>query len=135
MNFFEAQDHARRSTGLLILLLLLAVAGLLALSNFIVFEFLYFIEYETLTFSLSELSLVFDSDLSILLCAAILLFIILGSLYKLVQLSSGGSAIAQDPKTCLNREMPMAVLASGKLNFDMVLPDSEMAMVINSLTA
>ena len=95
MNFFEAQDHARRSTGLLILLLLLAVAGLLALSNFIVFEFLYFIEYETLTFSLSELSLVFDSDLSILLCAAILLFIILGSLYKLVQLSSGGSAIAQ----------------------------------------
>ncbi len=47
----------------------------------------------------------------------------------------GGAAIAQDPKTCLNREMPMAVLASGKLNFDMILPDSEMATVINSLTA
>lgn len=47
----------------------------------------------------------------------------------------GGAAIAQDPKTCLHREMPMAALVSGKLNFDMVLPDSEMARVINSLTA
>ncbi len=95
MNFFEAQDSARRSTSLLVLLFLLAIAGLLALSNFIVFEFLYFIEYESLTFSLSELDLVFDSNLGIVLSAAILLFIILGCLYKLVQLSAGGSSIAQ----------------------------------------
>lgn len=46
----------------------------------------------------------------------------------------GGVAMAQDPKTCLHREMPMAVLASGKLGFDRVLPDSEMAAAINSLT-
>jgi len=95
MNFFEAQDHARRSTGLLILLFVLAIAGLLALSNLIVFEFLYFIEYESLTLSLPELKLVFDSNLIILISSAILLFIILGCLYKLVQLSAGGSAIAQ----------------------------------------
>ena len=95
MNFFEAQDHARRNTGLLVLLFLLAIAGLLVLSNFIVFEFLYFIELGTLTFSLAELNRVFDSNLSILLCSAILLFIVLGSVYKLMQLSSGGSAIAQ----------------------------------------
>ena len=95
MNFFEAQDHARRSTGLLILLFLLAIAGLLVLSNIIVFESLYFFEFGSLAFSRSELGLVFDSNLSILLSSAILLFIILGSLYKLAQLSSGGSAIAQ----------------------------------------
>ncbi len=95
MNFFEAQDSARRSTSLLILLFVLAIIFLLALSNFLVFEFLYFIQYETLTFSLSQLELVFDSDLSILISAAIIGFICLGSLYKLVQLSSGGSAIAQ----------------------------------------
>jgi Zn-dependent protease with chaperone function len=95
MNFFEAQDHARRSTGLLVLLFLLAIVGLLVLSNFIVFEFLYFIKLGTLTFSLAELNRIFDSNLSILLCSAILLFIVLGSVYKLMQLSSGGSAIAQ----------------------------------------
>ncbi len=93
MNFFEAQDSARRSTALLILLFVLAIAFLLVLSNFLIFEFLYFIEYDMLTFS--QLNLVFDANLCIVLCTAILLFIILGSLYKLVQLSSGGSAIAQ----------------------------------------
>ncbi|NOQ70097.1 MAG: M48 family metalloprotease [Gammaproteobacteria bacterium] len=95
MNFFEAQDSARRSTTLLILLFVLAIVFLLGLSNFLIFEFLYFVEYGTLTFSLSQLDLVFDPNLSIVVCAAILLFIILGSVYKLVQLSAGGSVIAQ----------------------------------------
>jgi Zn-dependent protease with chaperone function len=95
MNFFEAQDSARRSTTLLVLLFALAVTGLLVLSNLIVFEFLYFLQFSTLAFSLTELELVFDSDLSIVISAAIICFITLGSLYKLVQLSSGGSAIAQ----------------------------------------
>lgn len=95
MNFFEAQDSARRSTTLLIILFVLAIAGLLVLSNLIVFEFLYFTEYGALTLSLSQLELVFDADLSILISAAIIGFILLGSLYKLAALSSGGSAIAQ----------------------------------------
>jgi len=95
MNFFEAQDSARRSTTLLVLLLVLAVVGLLVLSNLLVFEFLYFTQYSELTFSVDQLALVFDGDLSILISAAIIGFICLGSLYKLVQLSSGGSVIAQ----------------------------------------
>ena len=95
MNFFEAQDSARRSTTLLIFLFILAIVFLLALSNFLIFEFVYFAQYQTLTLSLSQLELVFDPDLSIVLCAAILLFIILGSVYKLLQLSAGGSVIAQ----------------------------------------
>jgi Zn-dependent protease with chaperone function len=95
MNFFEAQDSARRSTSLLILLFVLAIAFLLVLSNFIVFSVLYFLQFSTLTLSLAELEVVFDAELSVALSAAILLFICLGSLYKLVQLSSGGSAIAQ----------------------------------------
>jgi Zn-dependent protease with chaperone function len=95
MNFFEAQDSARRSTALLLLLFMLAILFLLALSNFIVFEYLYFIQYKTLSFSLSQLELVIDSNLAILVCAAVLSFIILGSVYKLVQLSAGGPVIAQ----------------------------------------
>lgn len=95
MNFFEAQDSARRSTTLLILLFLLALIFLLVLSNFLLFEFLYFMNYGALTLSLTQLSLVFDANLGIVLSAAIFLFIILGSVYKLLQLSSGGSVIAQ----------------------------------------
>lgn len=95
MNFFEAQNSARRSTALLILLFMLAIVFLLALSNLLVFELLYFVDYGALTFSLSQLKLVFDGNLSMVLSAAILLFIVLGSLYKLAQLSSGGSVIAQ----------------------------------------
>jgi len=95
MNFFEAQDSARRSTTLLIFLFVLAIVFLLVLSNFLIFEWLYFFKYGTLTLSWSQLNLVFDADLSIVLCAAIILFIVLGSLYKLVQLSAGGSVIAQ----------------------------------------
>ncbi|MBL4712544.1 MAG: hypothetical protein JKX75_08635, partial [Gammaproteobacteria bacterium] len=95
MNFFEAQDAARRSTALLILLFLFALVILLVLSNILFFEFLYFAEYQALTLSIWQLGLVFNSNLSIMLCSAILLFICLGSVYKLVQLSSGGSAIAQ----------------------------------------
>lgn len=95
MNFFEAQDSARRSTSVLVLLFMLSVALLLVLSNFLVFSFLYFVEFSELSFSPSQLRLVFDGNLSVLICAAIIIFITLGSLYKLVQLSSGGSAIAQ----------------------------------------
>ncbi len=95
MNFFEAQDSARRSTTLLILLFVLAIVFLLVLSNLLVFELLYFVKYGELTLSLSQLKFVFDGSLSLVLSAAILLFILLGSLYKRVQLSSGGSVIAQ----------------------------------------
>ena len=95
MNFFEAQDSARRHTSLLILLFVIAVIGLLVLSNILVFEFIYFTQFSTLTFSIAELEQVFDSNLSILVSAAIIVFITLGSLFKLVQLSSGGSVIAQ----------------------------------------
>jgi Zn-dependent protease with chaperone function len=95
MNFFEAQSSARRTTSVLVLLFLLAVVILLVLSNIIVFEFIYFREYGVITFSPQQFYQVFDINLSLLVCCAILIFITLGSLYKLVQLSSGGAAVAE----------------------------------------
>ncbi|RKZ59515.1 MAG: hypothetical protein DRQ44_13610, partial [Gammaproteobacteria bacterium] len=95
MNFFEAQDTARRTTSMLVVLFGLAVIILLLLSNFIVFEYFYFVEFGALTFSLSQLNLVFDGNLCVVISAAIVGFVCLGSIYKLVQLSAGGSVIAQ----------------------------------------
>ena len=95
MNFFEAQESARRSTTLLVFLFVLAIASLLVLSNLIVFQFVYFQEFGRLTASLSQnLNWFLIRDLSVLVSAAIIVFICLGSLYKLAVLSSGGSAIA-----------------------------------------
>lgn len=94
MNFFEAQDSARRSTSLLVFLFVLAIMGLLLLSNFIVFQFVYYLEYGALTSSLAALESIFDKDIAALFSIAVLVFISLGSLYKLAMLSSGGSAIA-----------------------------------------
>ncbi|MCK5395453.1 MAG: M48 family metallopeptidase [Gammaproteobacteria bacterium] len=95
MNFFEAQDTARRKTSLLVILFVLAIGILLVLSNFIVFEYLYFVEHGALTLSPLQLELVFDRNLCVLISAAIIGFICLGSVYKLIQLSAGGSVIAQ----------------------------------------
>jgi len=95
MNFFEAQDTARRTTSMLVVLFGLAIIILLLLSNFIVFEYLYFVEFGALTFSLSQLDLVFDGNLCVVISSAIVGFVCLGSVYKLVQLSAGGSVIAQ----------------------------------------
>ena len=94
MNFFEAQDSARRSTAMLVLLFLLAIAGLLILSNLIVFQLLYYLEFSTFFFTFEKFKQVFDQSTSFLISASILGFIALGSLYKLAQLSSGGASIA-----------------------------------------
>jgi Zn-dependent protease with chaperone function len=95
VNFFEAQESARRSTTLLVTLFVLAVIGLVLLSNLIVFVFIYYTETQTFTLSPDELSRVYDNQLSLVISTAIVAFIALGSLYKLAVLSSGGAAIAQ----------------------------------------
>lgn len=95
MDFFSAQQSAKRSTLLLIFLFLLAIVFLLALSNLFLFQYLYLSEYSDFTFSITKLELVYDKNLSLVLSISILIFIIIGSFYKLITLSSGGTAIAE----------------------------------------
>ncbi len=95
MNFFSAQQSARRSTLLLGLLFFIAIIMLLILSNLFLFEYLYFERYSSFTFSVNQLAQVYDQNLAILLSAAIFGFIVIGSFYKLMTLLSGGSVIAQ----------------------------------------
>lgn len=95
MNFFSAQQSARRSTLLLVFLFIIAIAALIVLSNLFLLQYLYLSEYSAFSFSLSELSLVFNQELSIILSASILAFMSVASFYKLITLSSGGSAIAE----------------------------------------
>ena len=95
MNFFEAQDKARRHTSMLVFLFALAVIALVALSNLIIFEFIYYTHAGDLTLSPDLLAQVFEPDLCLVISTAVIGFIALGSLFKLAVLSSGGAAVAQ----------------------------------------
>lgn len=85
MDFFTAQDQARRNTGRLVFLFALAVLSLVAMTNFLVMAlFGYF----------RPGSLQFDWQFFCSVGAAVVLVIVAGSLYKIAALSGGGDAVA-----------------------------------------
>jgi Zn-dependent protease with chaperone function len=95
MNFFEAQEKARRNTTLLVLLFIIAVAGLILLTNLVLLSALAYNETGLLIFSLTELRNYLQWDVFIAVAIGVALLIFLGSLYKTMSLSSGGSAVAE----------------------------------------
>ena len=95
MNFFEAQDSARRSTLSLIILFSLAVAALVAITNVLVLAIIAYNQTGILATNMAELSAVFQWDLFWTIAIAISLIIALGSFFKMSMLSSGGQAVAE----------------------------------------
>ncbi len=89
MNFFEAQDRARRNTSWLVLLFILAVAGLILLTNLLLLGILAYSQTSQPTSSLYSWQVF--SAVSIGVC----LLIFGGSLYKTMSLSGGGATIAE----------------------------------------
>jgi Zn-dependent protease with chaperone function len=94
MNFFQSQDKARRRTGVLLLLFLLAVLSLIALTQVLLMAALLFhtgadalLQNKNFwhSFSWPTLGLIAAGITSVIGCA---------SLYKMSQISAGGSAIA-----------------------------------------
>jgi Zn-dependent protease with chaperone function/uncharacterized tellurite resistance protein B-like protein len=85
MDFFAAQDQARRNTGRLVLFFALAVIFLVVLTNLLVMVlFGYF----------RPGSLQFDWSFFLSTGAVVVLVIVAGSLYKIAALSGGGDAVA-----------------------------------------
>jgi len=95
MNFFEAQDRARRNTLWMILLFMLAVAGLIFLTNLLLLVVLAYLKTGYFVFSISELRSYFDLPVFVGVAVGICLLISGGSLYKTVSLSKGGPAVAE----------------------------------------
>jgi Zn-dependent protease with chaperone function len=100
MNFFEQQDIAQRNTKRLLFLLCLAVMSLIAITT-LLFATLFNVTRANENIDLSELGLwqgitrsmsweMFGA-ISLGVCAVI----VLGSLYKLIQLSGGGRTVAE----------------------------------------
>ncbi|TDY03994.1 M48 family metallopeptidase [Thiohalophilus thiocyanatoxydans] len=95
MDFFEAQDRARRKTGWLVLLFMLAVAGLILLTNLLVLGVLAYNQTEVVTFSPALLAEQFQWDVFLGVAAVIIVLVFLGSAYKTMSLSGGGHKVAE----------------------------------------
>ena len=94
MNFFEAQARAKRQTSWLLLLFILAVAGLIILTNLLVMAIItYNRDYRYVSGASFWQQL--DWNMFIVVAVAITALILLGSIYKTLSLSGGGHTVAE----------------------------------------
>jgi len=94
LNFFESQDRARRNTGWLILLFILAVAGLVFLTNLLLLGILTYAKTNQFIFSLETLQTYYSWEEIAAVTIGVCLLIFCGSLYKTMSLSGGGATVA-----------------------------------------
>lgn len=104
MNFFEHQDQARKNTHKLIAFFSLAILSLIAITTVFVAGFLYYFDYHNQK-RLEPLQAIDGNNLSNMMqllnweiigaiAFAVISVVLIGSLYKLMQLSGGGEKVA-----------------------------------------
>lgn len=94
MNFFEAQARAKRQSNWLLLMFILAVVGLIIITNLLVMSVILYAR-DTRNFSEDFFWQQFDWSLFTVVAVVVTTFILLGSLYKTLSLSGGGRTIAE----------------------------------------
>lgn len=95
MNFFKAQDEARKYTFRLVLLLIIAVIVLILMTNVVVILAL---EYNNIAYfirSADNFSELFDLKTFIYVSLGVSSTILFASMLKLLQLSQGGRVVAE----------------------------------------
>ncbi|MGB5396634.1 MAG: M48 family metalloprotease, partial [Gammaproteobacteria bacterium] len=117
MNFFEAQDSARKKTGLLVLLFALAVLTLIALTNLLVMLVFGYVDSSVNMAQgrWQDMLQMPDWRMFLIIGAGVSAIVLLGSLYKISALSAGGSRVAE----MLDAEL--IVDGSGDLNRQKIL--------------
>ncbi len=94
MDFFQAQDNARRNTTRLVILFALAVLTLVVMTNFLVMLVLaYFNRHGVM--SGQQFMSNFDWHLFGMVGTGVIVVVLVGSLYKLLQLAAGGKIVAE----------------------------------------
>ena len=94
MNFFESQDAAKRNTGRLIFLFVLAVLSLIIVTNLLVMFLIGFAGSE-MTSMAAVNTMRFDWGTFWLIGTSVTGVVFLGSLYKIASLRGGGARIAE----------------------------------------
>ncbi|KGJ99700.1 M48 family metallopeptidase [Thalassotalea sp. ND16A] len=101
MDFFQAQQQARKNTSRLILLFSLAVLSLIVITNVLVMFLFGFLAADDIhsiannTTSNGLFGQPFDWQMFLFISAVVCLVIFIGSVYKSVQISAGGKRIAE----------------------------------------
>ncbi len=95
MDFFEAQDSARRKTARLVIFFTLAVLSLIVFTNLLVMVLFGLLETNEQAVTLSAIAAQFDWQMFLLIGAAVTFVILAGSAYKTMALSAGGTAVAE----------------------------------------
>jgi len=95
MDFFQAQDSARRNTTRLVIFFTLAVLSLIVITNLLVMVLFGFIETSEEGVTLNAIATQFDWQVFLVVSAAVLMVILGGSAYKTMALSAGGTAVAE----------------------------------------
>ncbi|MGD2054708.1 MAG: M48 family metallopeptidase [Gammaproteobacteria bacterium] len=96
MNFFKSQDEARRNSGRLVALFLLAIVSLIIMTNLLVMlVFGYFSVEQAGSIGLHQFMQLIDWHVFLIIGAAVTVVILLGSAYKILALSGGGARIAE----------------------------------------
>ena len=96
MNFFDHQEQARKKTGRLLVLFVLAVISLIAMTTLLVAAFLGYLTPETSQTTLADHIIEQINNRTLVWVAlAVTVVVGLGSWYKLSQLSAGGKAVAE----------------------------------------
>jgi Zn-dependent protease with chaperone function len=91
-TFFQQQDQARRNTGRLVFLFILAVLALIALTYLVCYGlFVYVDQKQSKTHTVPS---VFQPTLLLAVALGVIALIGCGSAYKIAQLSSGGQSVA-----------------------------------------
>jgi len=95
LNFFEAQDRARKNTTWFILLFVLAVAGLVVLTNLFLLGIYTYASSSQIAFSPEALESRYSWQVFAAVSIGVCLLIFCGSLYKTLSLSGGGATVAE----------------------------------------
>ena len=95
MDFFQAQDSARRNTTSLVVFFTLAVLSLIVFTNLLVMVLFGFLDTNNQPVTLSVIAAQFDWETFLLIGAAVAFVILAGSAYKTMALSAGGTAVAE----------------------------------------
>lgn len=98
MNFFQAQDQARKNTTRLVVFFTLAVISLIVLTNILVMFSFGYLNQSAMNNEAVSMDLLrsgFDWQVFWATSAGVVLLITLGSLYKMSTLSRGGASVAE----------------------------------------
>jgi Zn-dependent protease with chaperone function len=95
MNFFQSQAKARSQTNRLVLLFVLAVISLILLTNLLVMGLFGYFGLEGQALTLDYMKQQFDWQMFLTISVVVIIFVALGSIYKLMSLRQGGRVVAE----------------------------------------